>query len=60
MILTEKALRGWEESMLVRLTPQQRQTILDRFRTEPEPYEWTEQDVAEQIRKICLVCSALE
>ena len=26
--------------------------ILDRFSQEPEPYEWTEQDIWEQSRKI--------
>ena len=54
MILTENSLRQWEESSFIRLTTQQREIILDRFGTEPEPYEWAEQDIAEQIRKIRL------
>jgi hypothetical protein len=54
MTLTEKSLRRWEESTFTLLTAQQRQIILNRFGTEPEPYEWTEQDISEQIRKICL------
>ena len=54
MTLTAKSLRQWEESTFTPLTAQQRQIILDRFGTDPEPYEWTEQDIAEQIRKICL------
>lgn len=53
MTLTEKSLRQWEESMFALFTAQQRQIILERFGTEPEPYEWSEQDIAEQIRKIC-------
>lgn len=52
MTLTEKSLRQWEESMFILLTDEQRRIILDRFGTEPEPYEWTEQDISEQIRKI--------
>lgn len=54
MTLTEKDLREWEESTFTRLTAEQRKIILDRFGTEPEPYEWSEQDIAEQIYRICL------
>jgi DNA-directed RNA polymerase sigma subunit (sigma70/sigma32) len=54
MTLTAKSLWQWEESMFTSLTAQQRQIILSRFGTEPEPYEWTAQDISEQIRKICL------
>jgi hypothetical protein len=54
MTLTKKDLRKWEESTFTLFTKEQRQIILDRFGAEPEPYEWTEQDIAEQIRKICL------
>jgi hypothetical protein len=53
MILTEKDLRKWEESMFTRLTTEQKQIILERFGTEPEPYEWSEQDIAEQMDRIC-------
>jgi len=52
MTLTADSLRQWEESTFTLLTVQQRQIILDRFGTEPEHYEWTEQDIAEQVRKI--------
>jgi hypothetical protein len=53
MTLNEKSLRQWEESMFTRLTAEQKRIILERFRTEPEPYEWSEQDIAEQIDRIC-------
>ena len=52
MILTEKSLRKWEESLFAPITAEQKQLILDRFGAEPEPYEWTEQDISEQIRNI--------
>jgi hypothetical protein len=54
MTLTEKELWKWEKSMFTRLTTEQRQVILERFGTDPEPYEWSEQDIAEQIDRICL------
>jgi len=50
MTLTKKDLRAWQENMLVLLSESQKVAILDRFGTEPEPYVWTEQDIAEQIR----------
>jgi hypothetical protein len=53
MTLTEKSLRQWEESAHFRFTAEQKAEILDRFGTEPgDGYEWTQQDIAEQIRKI--------
>lgn len=54
MTLTKKSLQHWEESMLISLTAKQRQIILARFVSEPEPYEWSAQDIQEQIRNICL------
>jgi hypothetical protein len=54
MTLTEKDLREWEESTFTPFTSKQRQIILDRFGTEPEPYEWSEQDIAEQVDRICM------
>jgi len=54
MTLNEKSLRKWEESSLTLFTIEQKRIILERFGTEPEPYVWSEQDIAEQIRKICL------
>lgn len=53
MTLTEKDLRKWEEVNFTPFTAEQRRIILDRFGTEPEPYEWSEQDIVEQVRKIC-------
>jgi hypothetical protein len=54
MILTEKDLTALQESMFIIFTDKQKQIILDRFGTEPDNgYSWTEQDIAEQIRKIC-------
>ena len=52
MILDEKSLQEWEKSAFVLFTEEQKKIILERFGTEPEPYEWSEQDIAEQIRKI--------
>jgi hypothetical protein len=54
MTLTEKGLRKWEESTFTPFTAKQRQIILDRFGSEPEPYEWSAQDIAEQIDRICM------
>jgi len=50
MILTKKDLRKWQESMFTPITAQQSRAILERFGEEPTPYEWTEQDIAIQIR----------
>lgn len=50
MTLSKSTLAQWEESMGVRLSKAQRITILQRFGSEPEPYERSEQDIAEQIR----------
>jgi len=33
-----------------KITGEQRTAILERFGTEPEPYEWSEQDVVVQIQ----------
>lgn len=51
MTMTEKGLREWAESMGILLSESQKTVILERFGTEPAPYEWSEQDIAEQIRK---------
>ena len=50
MIIKAKHLREWEESSFIPITPEQKRIILERFGTEPEPYEWTEQDIAVQIQ----------
>ena len=54
MVLIEKSLRKWEKSTFTSFTAEQKRIILDRFGTEPEPYEWSEQDIAEQIVRICM------
>ncbi len=50
MTLSKQKLRKMGESMWVRFTKVQERAILERFGTEPEPYEWSEQDIAVQIR----------
>jgi hypothetical protein len=47
--LNKRKLRKWEKSLRISLTEEQKTIILDRFGTEPEPYEWSEQDIAIQI-----------
>jgi len=49
MAITKKYLRDWEKSARIYITLEQKALILERFGTEPEPYEWTEQDIAVQI-----------
>jgi len=53
--LTKRELKKLGESMWVGFTQEQEQSILDRFGTEPEPYEWSELDIAVQIQNF-LVC----
>ena len=55
MTLTKKALSRSLESMRVFASNEQKASILDRFGTEPFPYEWTEQDIYVQIRNF-LAC----
>jgi len=50
MTLNKRKLRRWAESMFIKLSAQEEQCILERFGTEPEPYEWSEQDIVVQIR----------
>jgi ribulose bisphosphate carboxylase small subunit len=50
MTLTKKDLQAWQENMLVLLSESQKSAILNRFGAELEPYAWTAQDIAEQIR----------
>ena len=44
MVLSEKDLDKF------RLTHTQKEVIMERFGTEPIPYEWSEQDIEVQIR----------
>ena len=53
MTINKKTLKKLSESMWLSLTNEQEQMILERFGTEPHPREWSEQDIAEQIRKLC-------
>jgi len=50
MTLNKRKLRKWVETMFTHISAQQEQNILERFGSEPEPYEWTEHDIAVQIR----------
>ena len=50
MTLNKQRLAKLCESMWIRLTEEQEQIILQRFGTEPSPYEWSEQDITVQIQ----------
>jgi hypothetical protein len=50
MTIAKRDLKKWQESTFTPMTEEQRQAILDRFGTEPWPYEWTEQDIIVQIQ----------
>ncbi len=54
MTLDQKSLGNiLKEMWITSITSQQRKEILERFAEEPDgQYEWTEQDICEQIRKI--------
>jgi hypothetical protein len=52
MALTKKDLHRLQESMHHWFTARQEQIILETFSSEPDDYALTEQDIAEQIRKI--------
>jgi hypothetical protein len=53
MTLNKRKLRVWEKSLFTLFTKEQEELILERFGTEPgDGHEWSEQDIAEQIRKI--------
>ena len=54
MTLNKRGLRAWENSANVVFTEEQKRLILDRFGSEPgDGNVWSEQDIAENIRKIC-------
>jgi len=50
MTITARYLREWEKSKLTLISMKQKRIILDRFGIEPDPYEWSEQDIEIQIR----------
>jgi len=53
MTLNRRKLRAWEKSAHILFTKEQETIILERFGEEPgDGYEWSEQDIAEQIREI--------
>lgn len=52
MIMTKKKLRNLCESMHWWISPELESKILADFGEEPIPYEWSEQDLFEQIRKL--------
>jgi len=57
--LNKRKLRKLTERMWVAITKEQEDIILDRFGEEPEPYEWSEQDITTQIRNY-LGCGEFE
>ena len=59
MVLTKKDIQEWEESSFTPISKEQEKAILKRFGTEPEPYEWSEQDIGVQIRNF-LSCGEFE
>lgn len=53
MKLTKKDIQKLSESMHCFITPDQEAMILKDFCTEPDDvHEWSEQDIAEHIRRI--------
>lgn len=50
MTRSKTSLRKLQELLWIRITDNQKTAILDRFGTEPEPCEWSEQDVVTQIQ----------
>ena len=50
MTLNKRKLKKLGESMWIHFTKEQERMILERFSTEPEPYEWSEQDIVVQIQ----------
>lgn len=53
MTMNKRSLRELSEAMRIAFTKEQERMILERFGTEPEPYEWSQQDIEMQVRKIC-------
>jgi len=53
MIVTKRDLRRMERGLWITFTAEEERIILETFGQEPPEYEWTEQDISEQIRKIC-------
>lgn len=53
MTLNKRSLKELSEAMWIVFTKEQERIILECFGTEPEPYEWSPQDIQMQVRKIC-------
>ena len=49
MTISKRWLRKLCESLWLSCSREQERIILARFRTEPLPYQWTEQDIVVQI-----------
>lgn len=49
MTLSKQELARLEAAMGISFTQSQKAAILQQFGCEPEPYEWSEQDIAVQI-----------
>jgi len=50
LTINKRYLNNYEKSMRIYISEEQKAAILERFGTEPEPYGWTEQDIAIQTR----------
>jgi len=50
MTMNRRSLNRWAKSRFRVLTKEQKRIILERFGAEPEPYEWSEQDIGVQLR----------
>lgn len=50
MRLARQRLRNWAQTNRITISAEQEIIILDRFSVEPDPYEWSEQDIYEQTR----------
>jgi len=49
MTINKRYLDKYEKSMRVYIPEERKAVILERFGEEPEPYEWSEQDITKQI-----------
>ena len=53
MTITEKELSLYLSEQRLRVSPEKKKKVLTLFSSEPEDgYQWTEQDIYEQIRKL--------
>jgi len=59
MTINRKYLRDLEKCSFTFIPEDKKRIILERFSTEPEPYDWTEQDIVVQISNF-LGCGEFE